>query len=222
MPNTFVSNVTFEAKPDGPKTILKFDESIDAYDRCDYDIQPNQTQTIELQPADKVDQIRFLLLWRKSADQGPKPDPLALTYKINGKGEPIPLDNQHILMGYGVFKMFAEAPKTLAFTNNQNMPVAITVVVGRDQPKALAANPPKIESFDPPHGRVGDVVTIKGTGFTGVNEVRFGHVPVPAQDLTVSDTVITAKVPNGAADGKIWVKNSAGSHASQYDFNVRP
>lgn len=222
MPNTFVSNVTFEAKPEGPKTTLKFDEAIDAYDRCDYEIQPSQTQTIELQPANKAEQIRFLLLWRKPVDQGPKPDPLALTYKINGKGEAIPLDNQHILMGYGVFKMFAEAPKTLIFTNNQNLPATITVVIGRDQPKATAANPPKIESFDPPRGAVGEVVTIKGSGFTGVNEVKFGQTAVQPQDFTVSDTEIKATVPQGATDGKIWVKNPAGQSASRYDFNIKP
>jgi len=222
MPNTFVSTVTFEAKPEGPKTTLKFDEAIDAYDRCDYEIQPGRTQTIELQPTNKPEQIRFLLLWRKLPDPAaPKPDRTALTYKINGKGEAIPLDNQHVLMGYGVFKMFAEAPMTLVVTNNQNMPAAITVVVGRDQPQAIASTPPKIESFEPPRGAVGDVVTIKGTGFTGVNEVRIGNTTVQPQDFTVSDTEIKATVPQGTADGKIWVKNSAGSNASQYDFNIK-
>jgi IPT/TIG domain len=219
MSNTFVSNVTFEAKPDGPKTSLKFDESIDAYDRCDYEIQPTRTQTIELQPANSPEQIRFLLLWRKPLDQGPKPDPMSLTYKINGKGEAIPLDNQHILMGYGVFKMFAEAPKTLVFTNKQNLPAAITVVVGRNQPQTIS-NPPKIDAFNPVNGPVNTQVTITGSGFTGVTGVLFNNTP--SQYQVVSDTEITATVPQNPGDGKIWVINAAGRGGSPYDFNFRP
>jgi len=222
MANTFVSTVTFEAKPDGPKTSLKFDETIDAYDRCDYEIQAGKTQTIELQPANKAEQIRFLLLWRQPLDTKiPKPDPTALTYKINGKGEAIPLDNQHVLMGYGVFKMFAEAPMNLVITNNQNMPAAITVVIGRDQPKAIAVTPPKIESFTPGNGPVGTEVTITGGGFTGVTEVRIGNKRATTVPSKSSDTQLTVTVPQDASDGKIWVTNSAGQQiTSTYDFNV--
>jgi hypothetical protein len=222
MANTFVSTVTFEAKPDGPKTSLKFDETIDAYDRCDYEIQAGKTQTIEVQPANDVKQLRFLLLWRQPLDAKiSKPDPSALTYKINGKGEAIPLDNQHILMGNGVFKMFAEAPKTLVFTNNQNMPATITIVIGRDQPQSVVFAAPKIDSFKPVNGPVGTQVVITGSGFTGVTEVKFANLKAnnPSVD---SDTQITATVPANAGDGKIWVTNPAGTISSSYDFNITP
>ena len=74
-------------------------------------------------------------------------------------------------------------------------------------------------SFTPPSGRAGDIVTIAGTGFTGVTAVKFGGVPAVA--FTVgSDTQITATVPVGAVSGPVSVSSSNVNVSSSTDFVV--
>nr|WP_249355532.1 IPT/TIG domain-containing protein [Chloracidobacterium sp. D] len=78
--------------------------------------------------------------------------------------------------------------------------------------------PPIISNFTPPSGPVGTIVTIFGSGFVQVSEVRFNGV---AATFTVnSNTQITATVPAGATTGPITVTNPAGTATSSTNFVV--
>jgi hypothetical protein len=68
---------------------------------------------------------------------------------------------------------------------------------------------PTITSFTPNNLRMGDMLTITGTNFTGVDEVRIGATP--AESFTVvSPTKITAKLDLGSS-GMIMVKTAKGA-----------
>jgi hypothetical protein len=77
---------------------------------------------------------------------------------------------------------------------------------------------PKITSFSPAIGPVGTVVTITGTGFYSVTEVRFNGIN--ASFTTDSPTQITATVPNGASTGPITVVTPDGTATSPIVFTV--
>lgn len=63
---------------------------------------------------------------------------------------------------------------------------------------------PNITSFAPAVSPVGSTVTITGTGFTGVNLVKFNNTNATTFTV-VSSTTITAVVPVGATTGYIYV-----------------
>ncbi|WP_201979721.1 IPT/TIG domain-containing protein [Hymenobacter rubidus] len=77
-----------------------------------------------------------------------------------------------------------------------------------------------ITSFSPLSGKVGDGVTITGTGFTGATAVRFNGVA--AVSPSVSSTSIFATVPAGATTGPISVVAPGGTAASATDYVVVP
>lgn len=79
---------------------------------------------------------------------------------------------------------------------------------------------PAISSFSPDKGNVGTVVTIKGSGFTGVTHVKFNGKDATTFKVT-DDATITATVPTGATTGRITVSNSGGNAAtSATNFTV--
>jgi len=77
---------------------------------------------------------------------------------------------------------------------------------------------PHITSFSPDSGRVGNSVTIKGTNFTGATSVKFKGIG--AAFTVNSATQITARVPPGAATGRITVTTPAGTDTSDRIFAV--
>lgn len=77
---------------------------------------------------------------------------------------------------------------------------------------------PTISSFTPESGVVGDIVTISGTGFTGVFSVVF--TSAMATITSSSDTSLTVTVPNGSTTGPITITTPAGSTSSQRDYTV--
>ncbi|WP_198539665.1 IPT/TIG domain-containing protein, partial [Chloracidobacterium thermophilum] len=78
--------------------------------------------------------------------------------------------------------------------------------------------PPIISNFTPPSGPVGTIVTISGSGFVQVSDVRFGGV---AATFTVnSPTQITATVPPGAATGPISIAAAGVTVTSREPFVV--
>ena len=77
---------------------------------------------------------------------------------------------------------------------------------------------PTITSFNPTFGPVGTSVTITGTHFTGVTQVKFAGVL--ASFSFNSDTQVTATVPAGATTGKITLMTPAGSASSPTAFSV--
>lgn len=80
---------------------------------------------------------------------------------------------------------------------------------------------PTITSFTPASGLVGTQVTINGTNFIGVTEVKFNEtLVVPANYTVVSETQIKANVPTGTTSGKISVKAAGGTALSASSFTV--
>ena len=77
---------------------------------------------------------------------------------------------------------------------------------------------PTLTSFAPQSGRLRDLVTLVGSGFTGATSVKFnGH----AASFTVTgDTLITASVPFGATRGPITMTSPEGSVSSATSFTV--
>jgi len=78
---------------------------------------------------------------------------------------------------------------------------------------------PSIGSFNPVSGPVGTLVTLTGSGFTGVTILNFNGVADSTFSVD-SDTQISAHVPSGATTGPISVTNLAGSDTSIDDFTV--
>jgi hypothetical protein len=65
---------------------------------------------------------------------------MKLSYQVNGAGPWVPLENQHVIMGFGAFKFFKVAPTWLQFKNDQEAAVTVTIIVGRNMPKGSAAS----------------------------------------------------------------------------------
>jgi hypothetical protein len=97
----------------------------------------------------------------------------------------------------------------------------LTVVTpsGAGQSAATFKVLPRISSFSPGSGPTGTGVTIMGSGFTDVTQVKFNGVP--AAGLSVdSDHQITAHVPASATNGRITVTTAGGTTTSATSFVV--
>ena len=77
---------------------------------------------------------------------------------------------------------------------------------------------PKIVSFSPSNGKIGDVVTLTGTSFAGATAVKFNGIT--ATFALNSPTQITATVPARAATGKISVTTPVSTVSSATNFGV--
>ncbi|MEM7346225.1 MAG: IPT/TIG domain-containing protein, partial [Chloroflexota bacterium] len=99
--------------------------------------------------------------------------------------------------------------------------IRVMNVIGNDISQDIFVIPtaPEIDSFNPSSGLVGDVVTITGSGFAGVSDVRFNGVS-GVNLVVVSDSEIQIEVPSGATTGKIKVINAVGDDTSSNDFVV--
>lgn len=75
-------------------------------------------------------------------------------------------------------------------------------------------------TFSPAEGSVGAEVSIEGKNFTGTTAVTFSDGVRATSVRVESDTAITARVPQGAATGRVAVTNTAGSASSAEDFTV--
>ncbi|MBK0403323.1 IPT/TIG domain-containing protein [Adhaeribacter sp. BT258] len=80
---------------------------------------------------------------------------------------------------------------------------------------------PTIISFSPVSGPAGTVVTVTGSGFTGVTSVTLNGVNVPVYNVT-STTQFTFTVPAGATTGLIAVTAATGTGTSSQVFTVLP
>ena len=91
-------------------------------------------------------------------------------------------------------------------------------VTAVNSPSYTITNPPKITSFTPTSGPVGQKVTITGKKFTGATNVSFNGVT--AKIVSNTATTIVAKVPAGATTGKISVTTPQGTGFSATSFTV--
>jgi hypothetical protein len=77
---------------------------------------------------------------------------------------------------------------------------------------------PTISGFSPSTGPPGTLVTITGSGFTGVKEVRFNATSTTFNFL--SDAQVATTVPSGATTGKITLTTTSGTTTSASNFTV--
>ena len=94
---------------------------------------------------------------------------------------------------------------------------------GAPYPVPVPGNPypATLAIFTPPSGLVGTSVTITGSGFTGAKSVSFGGI-IAGMFTVVSDNMITATVPVGAATGPLTVDTLSGGTVSVGTFNIAP
>jgi hypothetical protein len=83
---------------------------------------------------------------------------------------------------------------------------------------------PTISSISISSGRVGDTVTIAGSGFTAsaLQSVKFWRNIVAAIQGTPTNTQIVVLVPAGATTGKILVTTTNGSAITEGSFTILP
>jgi hypothetical protein len=102
---------------------------------------------------------------------------------------------------------------------------AVTDSINVTTPAGIVATPdpfivlPTVQSFSPPSGTAGALVTINGTGFAGVSGVSFGGINTPSFSV-VSATQILALLPDRGRSGPITVTTSSGSASSATSFFV--
>ncbi len=97
--------------------------------------------------------------------------------------------------------------------------LALALGVGAVLVSALPASASTITSFSPSCGVTGTLVTITGSGFTGMTDVLFNGTSA-ATETFVSDTSVTALVPGGATSGPITVETPAADSASTANYIV--
>lgn len=105
---------------------------VDTCDSCEFDLEAGSKDVrVDLQPSDE---IRLLVISRSAVDpkEEPKPKPQDLFYKVNGEDPSVPLENHHIVIGYGASSLLRKVPQWLTFTNNQLRNVTISILVGRN------------------------------------------------------------------------------------------
>jgi len=78
--------------------------------------------------------------------------------------------------------------------------------------------PPKLTSVTPNRGKPGTVVTLTGSSLTGATDVRFGGTP--AVFVAITDTTLSATVPEGGQTGAIVVSNPGGTSIPGLGFTV--
>jgi uncharacterized repeat protein (TIGR03803 family) len=80
---------------------------------------------------------------------------------------------------------------------------------------------PQLQSFTPPDGPVGTVVTITGVSLTQTSVVTFDDLKATAFTVE-SNTEVKATVPTGAKTGKIGITTPGGTATSAGTFTVTP
>jgi len=78
---------------------------------------------------------------------------------------------------------------------------------------------PYITGFDPGIGVANDLVTISGRNLTGTTVVKFNTANA-TQIVSVSDTLVSARVPAGATTGKISITTPRGTAVSANNFFI--
>jgi pimeloyl-ACP methyl ester carboxylesterase len=89
-----------------------------------------------------------------------------------------------------------------------------------DNPTTIVEQVPEIDSFWPPSGQRGTVVTVDGKNFIAITLVTFNGVDADFTILT--DSQLFATVPSGVTTGPIAVTNPAGTGISDMDFELTP
>jgi len=89
----------------------------------------------------------------------------------------------------------------------------------RSRDRFTVKRPPFVGAFIPARAGVGKHILIKGSSFQGLRDLWF--VGAQADSLAVlSDTLVSAQVPNGAKSGAVTMSNAYGSAISAMSFTV--
>ena len=80
---------------------------------------------------------------------------------------------------------------------------------------------PKLTSFSPTTGKVGDSIVLTGTGLIQASNLTVGGVKVTSYTVS-SDSKVTIRVPSLAKTGKIAVTTPGGNATSTHTFTVTP
>ena len=98
--------------------------------------------------------------------------------------------------------------------------ITVTTPDGTDASPTVYAVLPRIDSFTPTTGIVGDPVTINGSGLNSATSIQFNGTA--AGYTVISEAQIDAFVPFGATTGTITVTTPVGSAVSSLMFSVEP
>jgi hypothetical protein len=99
--------------------------------------------------------------------------------------------------------------------------VKVTTTAGALLSSKVFRVTPQITGFNPPSGKVGDSITLSGTGLIQAEAVTVGGVPVTAFTVN-SDLRVTFRVLSGAKTGKVRITTPGGSATSSATFTVTP
>ena len=97
----------------------------------------------------------------------------------------------------------------------------LTVTNAAGSAQLLAIVLPTVDSFNPPVGTIGDVVTVTGSGFTGAISVEFARGAAASFQI-IDDSHLTTVVPAGVRPGAITVRTQGGFARSVAWFNNAP
>ncbi|MDX6522930.1 MAG: hypothetical protein QOI17_443 [Gaiellales bacterium] len=112
------------------------------------------------------------------------------------------------------------AGSTCSATDTGSYTVTATSGGATATAQLTVVDPPLVSGIAPASGRVGDTVTITGSGLDAVAGVAFnGTAAVPA---SVSPTQLTVAVPNGATDGPVTLTALGGVTEPAGSFAVQP
>ena len=121
---------------EGPTISLTDLLKVDTYRRSVFVLDVNATNMrLDLPP---IKDVQALLIVRTpvfDSKMDPPADTGKVWYRVNGKGDRIPLDSQHLLFGTGSGHLLGPPPppQYLCFTNELKKSVTITVFIGLDQ-----------------------------------------------------------------------------------------
>ena len=127
-------NISVNAKiKNGPDISFSVLQSIEAYDKLDFEVAKGQTKTIQLLPT-ATSSVQFLII--KSS----RYDKKIISYKANGTGTKIILDTPQCYIGAGSMAALVatNVPETLEFKNGltgvEDGLITIEILAGRDPP----------------------------------------------------------------------------------------
>jgi len=114
----------------GPSMSLADSFETEAYDKISVQIEAGANdKSVAIQPS-ALDKINFICI--KSNQYGPDPPDVTktITYKC-GNGDPITLDQAHVLIGTSLIGLLQNV-QTFKFTNTTDDPADIEVLLGRE------------------------------------------------------------------------------------------
>lgn len=119
------------------------------------------------------------------------------------------------------FRVVSDTYLTTTVPAGETGIVTVTTSSGTLFSRQIFKVTPKVTSFSPSSGKVGDSVVITGTGLIQASTITVGGVKVMAYTVN-SDKQLTVRVPTGAKTGKIAVATPGGKATSTTVFTVNP